>query len=103
MKDLNEILFNKPLYPNEQPFERKDEQKQSFSPLNSLLGENLNIQSIMPLLLGMKNGNSMDMLSNMLSKNMKDNPLFKLLSSQSMTNKKESDSSLQTIPDEEIY
>ena len=97
MKDLNDILYNKPLYPSDTPFEEKPKEQTS-----SFMGENL--QSILPLILGMQSGNKTEMLTKFLPKNMTSNPLFQTLSTFGVNKtKKESISSPKKILKDEIF
>jgi len=95
--------FDTPLYPPDAfPSAEKNEEKSQpqnliLSLLSSLGGDN--ISNILPLLLGMKNGNVAN-ISSLLSN--KENPLSTILSSLSTNTKKESQSSLKDIPDEEF-
>lgn len=99
MQDLNEFLYNKPLYPETKQNEDKKEEKplEQKTLFSSLLGENINGQNLLPLLLGMKGGNPIEMLS----KSFGDNPLFKIFPSLE-SNKKESRGS-QKFPRDEYF
>ena len=96
--------FNSPLYPpnsypdNEEKKEPKMENSQSplFSLLSSFGGENMS--NILPLLLGMKNGK----MENITSLFGSDNPLLQAMSTFSAPKKKESQSSLKDIVEDNL-
>ena len=100
MNNLNDF-FDKPLYPNSPTFDNTE--KPNGSPFFSQFKENPNLQSILPLFLGMKNGDMTD-LSKLLQKNSGHNPLFQIFSSMNENkNKKESQRSPKKILKDEIF
>ncbi len=97
MNDFNTPLYPPNIYSNEEKNEEKSQgQNPIFSLLSSLGGESNNV---LPLLLGMKNGNFSNILS-LLSN--KENPFSQIFSTLQQGTKKESQGSLKNIPEEEF-
>ena len=92
---MNNNFNNRPLYPESDfPKNNQNQQNSLFGNLfNSMSGKE---NSLLSMLVGMKSGN----LSDIMSKFGEANPLFQTFSSMQRNNKKESQSSPKSIPDD---